>query len=175
MTPEQFIKSLHANKPINTESIKKSGYTFTLLHLDLAPTAGFPTVHFACEQENVVIRMSLNPILGLDNIYTNGLSYVFALMVEKPLHNNIVALVTSSLLDTFACDHIAPQATPESVAAEAAGTEDSRFLFRLAIERNPDLMEGIYVHSVIATVEVNDSCFERAKALVLKQAEKLKS
>ena len=173
MSPEQFIKSLQTNKPISTDSIKKSAYEFELLHIDLAPTSGFPTVHFSCEKENVIIRMSINPVLGLDSVCTNGLSYVFALVVASPLDNRIVALITSSLLDTFACSHIVPQSTPESVAADAESTEGDRFIFRLAIEKTPDIMEGVYVHSVIATVEVDDNCYERAKAVVLKQAEKL--
>lgn len=164
MTPDDFIKSLNVSKPINSEELKKKNYEFALTHIDLAPTAGFPTVHFTCEEEKVIIRMSLTPVLGMEKSTVNGLSYVFALMSPEPIKTPTVALIASGLLDTFACAHLYPQNDMPS-----KDEEDKRHIFRLAIEREPEYMEGIYVHTVIATTEVDDKSYARAVSLVNKQ------
>lgn len=164
MSPEDFIKSLNISKPINGADLKKKNYAFSLTHIDLAPTAGFPTVHFVCEEEDVIIRMALTPVLGMEKSTVNGLSYIFTLMSPEPIKSSLVALITSGLLDTFACAHISPQ----NDMPEGDG-EDQRHIFRLAIEREPEYMEGVYVHTVIATTEVDDKAYSRAVAIVNKQ------
>jgi len=171
MTPENFIKSLKEHTPVNTADIKKKKYSFSLIHLDLAPTAGFPTVHFLCERpetegqeyDDVYIRMSLTPIIGIEKATVNGLSYVIAVLSPDVIPGPLVALIASSLLETFQCAHIKPQNdVPDD-------NEHTRLVFRLSIERKPEYMDGVYVHSVIATVEVEDSAYNRAKELVQKQ------
>lgn len=171
MTPENFIKSLKDHKPVSTAEIESKKYSFSLIHLDLAPTAGFPTVHFLCEQpgadrlefDDVYVRMSLTPVIGIEKATVNGLSYVIAVLSPDVIAGSIVALIASSLLETFACAHLKPQNDmPDD-------DEHTRLIFRLSVERKPEYLDGVYVHSVIATVEVEDSAYNRAKELVQKQ------
>lgn len=168
MTPENFIQSLNLYKAVDSSELKKKHYEFSLIHLDLAPTAGFPTVHFHCDPADVVIRASLTPVLGMEKSTVNGLSYIFALMAPEKINAETVALIISSLLDTFSCTYLHPQNDmPELDPAE-------KYVFRLAIDREADYKDDVYVHTIVATIEVDDSAYARAIAIVSKQHEAIR-
>lgn len=162
MTPENFIKSLTAKvENISSEAIKKANIEFTLNVIDLAPGPGFPSIQFTCEAHKCVIRMCPVPLIGADNMMPNGVSYVLMVISPEELGSQTVALICTSLLETFPLDTL--DSTIESLP------EESKNIFRLQVEKKSEYNDGLYNNSVLATIEVNDEALGRIVSIMTAQ------
>ena len=159
MTPENFIKSLTAKvENISSETIKKANIEFTLNAIDLAPGPGFPTIQFTCAAHQCVIRMCPVPLIGADNMMPNGVTYAFAVISPEEIGSQTVALICTSLLETFPLDTL--DSAIESLS------EESKNIFRLQVEKKSEYNEGLYTNAVLATIEVNDKALSRIVSIM---------
>ncbi len=154
MTPEKFIKSVTTNvSAISASAIKKADIKFALVSIDLAPGPGFTTIQFMCEAHNCVIRMCPVPLIGADNMMPNGITYAFAVISQEQIGSQTIALICTSLLDTFECNSLE--------SAVDGLSEDMKNIFRIQVEKTSEYHEGLYTNAVLATIEVNDKAFSR--------------
>lgn len=154
MTPEKFIKSVTTNvSAISASAIKKADIKFALVSVDLAPGPGFPAIQFMCETHKCIIRMCPVPLIGADTMMPNGITYAFAVISQEQIGSQTIALICTSLLDTFDCNSLEP--------AVDGLSDDMKNIFRIQVEKESDYHEGLYTNAVLATIEVNDKAFSR--------------